>query len=229
MDVNELHKRFPAAADYCAQIFLIERDYGRVTNLKLAERIGVSKPAVTQSVKRLAKLGLAQQSRYGEIELTEEGRGTAKAVMKRHYLIEHVLVDMLGYPWEKSDREAKRLQLIISKDLTEHINGQLAYPSTCPHGNPFPDSPVEKELIEAPRLVDALVGSRVSILRITEEGEELEGLLDFCFQHDLKPGTVLTLLSRDADGIEVRREKKGKQFLIPIQYTRHFCYAEAGR
>jgi DtxR family Mn-dependent transcriptional regulator len=226
MDINELHARFPAAADYLAQIFLIERDYHQVSNLKLAERIGVSKPAVTQSIKRLAKLGLVRQSPYGEIELTEEGRSTAKEVMRRHYLLEHVLVDMLDYPWEKSDREAKRLQVIISDDLTSHLNDKLASPGTCPHGNPFPDTPAEQELIEAPRLSGALVGSRVTLVRITEEGEEVEGLLDFCFQHDLKPGTVLTLTSRDIDGIRVRKKRSGKEFLIPLSYAQHFCYED---
>ncbi|MFO7850167.1 MAG: metal-dependent transcriptional regulator, partial [Spirochaetia bacterium] len=105
MDINELHDKFPAAADYLSQIYLIKRDYAQVTNLRLSERLKVSKPAVTQSVKRLSKLDLVQQDRYGVINLTDEGRDVAKAVLERHYLIEHVLVDMLGYPWEKSDRE----------------------------------------------------------------------------------------------------------------------------
>src|SRR6056297_2604220 len=180
MTVNELHHKFPAAADYLTQIFLIERDYREVSNLRLSERMGVSKPAVSQSIKRLVKLGLALQESYGGIQLTAEGRRIAQEVLERHYLLEHVLVDMLGYPWEKSDREAKQLQVIISRDLKEHLKQKLGGPDTCPHGNPFPDSPRERELIEAPRLVHALAGSDVKILRITEEGEDVEGLLDFC-------------------------------------------------
>jgi len=226
MTIDSLHSRFPAAADYLSQIFLIERDYDKVTNLRLSERLGVSKPAVTQSIKRLSKLELVEQNRYGIINLTEEGRKIAKEVMVRHYLLEHVLVEMLGYPWEKSDREAKRLQVIISDELKDHIHSKLGKPQTCPHGNPFPDTPVEDELIQAPRLINTLVGDKVTIVRITEEGEEIDGLLDFCFQHKLKPGVLLTVHARDNSGLIVSIGKAKQQFLIPTTYARHFCYAE---
>ena len=226
MTINELHGKFPAAGDYLSNIYLIERDYRRVTNLRLSERLQVSKPAVTQSIKRLSKLELVHQDRYGVIELTEEGRVMAKAVLERHYLLEHVLVDLLHYPWEKSDREAKRLQVIISDDLKEHLNRKLEKPQTCPHGNPFPDSPSEKALIEAPRLVDVLVGSTVTLVRITEEGEDVPGLLDFCFTHELKPGTVLTLSDRTPDGLWVKKNRERAPFLLPLEFARYFRYKE---
>lgn len=229
MELHELHDKFPAAADYLSEMFLIERDYDRITNLRLSERLGVSKPAVTQSVKRLSKLGLVQQDRYGVIKLTPEGRVIAKAVLERHYLIEHVLVDMLDYPWEKSDKEAKELQVIISEELKDHINKKLGQPQTCPHGNPFPDTPVEKELLTAPRLIQTLVGSTVELVRITEEGEEVDGLLDFCFQHNLKPGTLLNVRSRNQEGLMLSKGRIAEEFLIPLSYARHLCYKELNR
>ena len=226
MTVNELHHKFPAAADYLTQIFLIERDYREVSNLRLSERLGVSKPAVSQSVKRLIKLGLAKQESYGGIQLTEEGRRIAREVLERHYLLEHVLVDMLGYPWEKSDREAKQLQVIISDELKGHIDQQLGHPRTCPHGNPFPGAEREQELINAPRLIQALVGSRVELLRITEEGEEIEGLLDFCFRHQLTPGTRLLIHARNSAGLEVSINREATTFFVPLEYAQHFCYRD---
>lgn len=226
MTVNELHHKFPAAADYLTQIFLIERDYREVSNLRLSERLGVSKPAVSQSVKRLVKLGLAKQESYGGIQLTEEGRSIAKEVLERHYLLEHVLVDMLGYPWEKSDREAKQLQVIISDELKAHMDQQLGHPRTCPHGNPFPGAEREQELIKAPRLIQALVGKQVELLRITEEGEEIEGLLDFCFQHQLTPGTRLLVHARNSEGLEVSINREPTTFDIPLEYAHHFCYKD---
>jgi DtxR family transcriptional regulator, Mn-dependent transcriptional regulator len=226
MTVNELHHKFPAASDYLTQIFLIERDYGEVSNLRLSRRLDVSKPAVSQSVKRLVKLGLASQESYGGIQLTEEGRLIAAQVLERHYLLEHVLVDMLGYPWEKSDREAKQLQVIISDELKTHLDLKLGHPRTCPHGNPFPGSEGEQELINAPRLIQALVGSRVELLRITEEGEEIEGLLDFCFQHQLTPGTRLLIHARNSAGLEISINREATTFLLPLEYAHHFCYRD---
>ncbi len=223
MDIYELHRRFPAAADYLLQIFIIERDYGTVTNQRLAERQGVSKPAVTQSVSRLRALEMVEQDRYGKIRLTSCGRELAAAVLERHYLIEHVLVHLLGYPWEKSDREAKELQEIISSDLTEHIRVRLGHPETCPHGNPFPGSPRERALIEAPRLSEVEEGETVSLVRITEEGEEIAGLLDFCDRHGLKPDTKLQLLAREVEGRAVRDAATGRRYHIPDDYARFFC------
>jgi len=226
MTVNELHHKFPAAADYLTQIFLIERDYREVSNLRLSERLGVSKPAVSQSVRRLIKLGLASQESYGGIQLTEEGHRIAAQVLERHYLLEHVLVDMLGYPWEKSDREAKQLQVIISDELKAHLDLKLGHPRTCPHGNPFPGADQENELINAPRLIQALIGSRVELLRITEEGEEIEGLLDFCFRHQLTPGTRLLVHARSSAGLEVSINRETSTFFIALEYASHFCYRD---
>jgi len=226
MTVNELHHKFPAAADYLTQIFLIERDYREVSNLRLSERLGVSKPAVSQSVRRLIKLGLASQESYGGIKLTEEGHRIAAQVLERHYLLEHVLVDMLGYPWEKSDREAKQLQVIISDELKAHLDLKLGHPRTCPHGNPFPGADQENELINAPRLIQALIGSRVELLRITEEGEEIEGLLDFCFRHQLTPGTRLLVHARSSAGLEVSINRETSTFFIALEYASHFCYRD---
>lgn len=209
-----------------SQIFLIERDYSQVNNLRLSERLGVSKPAVSQSIKRLVKLGLAIQESYGRIQLTEEGRRIAQEVLERHYLLEHVLVDMLGYPWEKSDREAKQLQVIISDELKVHLDNKLGHPRTCPHGNPFPGAAQEQQLITAPRLIQALVGSRVELLRITEEGEEIEGLLDFSFQHQLTPGTRLLIHARSSDALEVSINREPSTFFLPLEYARHFCYRD---
>jgi len=97
--LQELHKRFPAALDYLTSIFLIDRDYGQVANSRIATRLGVSKPAVSQAVGRLKRRHLADQDSYGTIRLTPEGRIFAARILKRHYLIEHLLIRRLDYPW----------------------------------------------------------------------------------------------------------------------------------
>lgn len=224
MDVKKLHNKFPAATTYLSQILLIERDYTKVTNLRLSVRLGVSKPAVTQSIKRLKALGLVEQDLYYEILLSSEGREIAVEILKRHYLIEHVLVDLLGYAWDKSDREAKMLQSIVSDEFIEHVYKKMNYPDTCPHGNPFPGSLREKELIHAPRLTHASTGTKVTLLRITEEGEDTNGLLKFCFNHNLKPGTVLTLHKRDNENLYMSTD--GDSIPVPLSYARYFCYSK---
>jgi len=188
MDLATLQKQFPAAAEYLSSIYILLRDYGYVSHTRLAEWNNVSAPAVSQAIGRLKRLGLVRQKRYENVMLTDDGRDLAVTILRRHYLVEHLLVGILGYPWDKADEEAKLLQTQISDDLSEHLYHRLGSPKACPHGNPMPSSPIEQKLLNAPKLSQAPTGERVRILRITEEGEQLPSMLAFCFQNGIRPG-----------------------------------------
>ncbi len=205
LDAAAVSERFPAAAEYLSGIYLIQRDYHKVSNSRLAAWSGVSGSAVTQALGRLKKLGLARQVRYESIELTEDGRALAIKVLRRHYLLEHLMVRMLGYPWEKADDEAKRLQSQISDDLTEHLYARLGSPQTCPHGNPLPGSPIEARLLAAPRLTEAGAGEVVQIVRVTEEGEQVPGMLALCHGHGIQPGAIFRVTGKSLDFVHLVR------------------------
>ncbi|KGM44449.1 hypothetical protein S1OALGB6SA_1067 [Olavius algarvensis spirochete endosymbiont] len=196
MTLESLKSQFPVAPEYLVQIFFIERDNGVVPNSDLAARLRVSRPAVSQAVGRLKRLGLVAQKRYGTIELTTKGRALAEKAVKRHFLLEHLLVRALGYPWDKSDAEAVNLQASLSDELTAYLLKRFDYPSTCPHGNPLPGSSVEQEYLTAPTLIEAKRGTRVRIIRITEEGELLDGMLSFCQENGLEPGMEVEIVSQ---------------------------------
>lgn len=220
---TEILKAFPAAAEYLSNIHLICRDYGHAANHRLAEWMGVSTSAVTQALGRLKKIGLVTQERYEHVFLTDAGRELALKVLRRHYLLEHLLVKTLDFPWDKSDEEAKVLQNQISDDLAEHLNAKLGFPQTCPHGNPLPGTEVEARLLAAPRLPVAPVGGRVTIVRITEEGEGLPTMLPFCQRAGLKPGATVSILRSDAEGVTLQTNSQGS-LLVPAVLARHICW-----
>lgn len=199
---------FPAASDYLSAMYLIQRDHGSITNQQLAQVLKISTSAVSQATGRLKKLELVSQERYGTLHLTGQGRQCAMTILKRHYLLEHLLVRKTGYPWFKADAEAQVLQNHISADLAEHLDRILDHPQTCPHGNPLPGSPDEARILAAPRLLELPAGSStctVTILRITETGEALPDMLPFCESHAIMPGARFTV------------EKKGdNRLLIPV-------------
>ena len=221
LTINELRAKFPAALDYLSEIFLINRDYGEVMNIRLSKRLGVSKPAVTQAINRLKRLALAEQSLYGSINLTSKGRALAAQILKRHYLIEHLLIRKLDYPWEKSDEEAKRIQVSISDEFTDYLYEIFNKPLTCPHGNPFPGAEIEKKLISAPRISAIKKEAEISILRITEEGEALDGLLRFCNSFQLRPGAKVLVIPEE-DKFFLKTEDR--KIELPKNYAGFICY-----
>ena len=226
MNLQKLRNDFPAAPEYLTQIFLLERDYGIVPNAQLADRLGVSRPAVSQAVGRLKKLGLVNQKRYGAIALSVAGRDVAEKVVKRHFLLEHLLVGILDYPWDKSDEDAAELQASLSDDLTEHLDARLGHPQTCPHGNPMPGSDIQQKYLNAPSLIDAEAGSKVKIIRITEEGEMTPGMLPFCQKHGISPGKVVTVEQQGDEGTLC--SDGATRTMIPADYAARTCWEPAG-
>jgi DtxR family transcriptional regulator, Mn-dependent transcriptional regulator len=224
-EILNLQKQFPSALNYLTTITVIQRESGKVGNTRLASQLGVSKPAANQAMGRLKKLGLTEQNPYGEITLTKEGKRFAYAVLRRHYLIEHLLISKLAYPWEKSDDEAQRLQASLSEEFTEYLCEYFNHPDTCPHGNPFPGSSLEKELLEAERLSRAALNEELILIRITEVGETIEGLLPFCYSNELLPGCHLTV--KGISNGEVTMEINGRESVIPSDFTEYLCYKKA--
>jgi len=222
ISIQILNEKFPAALEYIKEIFLIHRDYGMVKNSVLAKRLAVSKPAVTQAMKRLNKYNLIEQDLYGSICLTSAGRLVAAKVLKRHYLIEHLLIRSLDYPWVKSDEEASRIQASLSDEFTEYLFEKMGRPETCPHGNPFPGSASEKEILSALRLNTVSFTGRSRIVRITEEGEAEAGLLQFCYENNLRPGRELEIISRE-EGVTVVTLGGASKIRISDEYARYIC------
>lgn len=220
----QLVRDFPASAEYLTNIYLLERDYGSAANHKLAEWMGVSTSAVTQALGRLKKLGLVSADRYGPTSLTGRGRDLAALILKRHYLIEHLLVRLLDYPWDKADEEAKVLQNQISDELAGHLDERLGHPQTCPHGNPLPGVPIEAKLLQAPVLADVEPGRSILLLRITEEGEAIPAMLPTCQNYRLRPGIHLKIEENGPDQITFTFEDGSPAGSLPKNLARHIRF-----
>jgi DtxR family Mn-dependent transcriptional regulator len=68
--------------------------------------------------------------------LTKTGCESARTVMRRHMLMELMMVNRL--PWSKLHQEAHNLEHAISAEAEEAVFEELGHPKTCPHGNPLP-------------------------------------------------------------------------------------------
>src|SRR5690625_3387066 len=106
---------------------------------RLAERLGHAGPAGSQAVERLAHAGptvsrtVARMERDGllhldpqrRIRLTEEGRSTAPAVMRKHRLAERHLLDVIGLDYAHVHEEACRWEHVMSREVEERIAARI--------------------------------------------------------------------------------------------------------
>jgi DtxR family transcriptional regulator, Mn-dependent transcriptional regulator len=124
--------------DYAKAIYVLEERDGVASTSALAERLGVSAPAVSAMVKRLDGLGYVSHVPYRGVRLTDEGRKVALEVLRHHRLLETYLARELGVPLDRIHDEAETLEHHISEELEELIAAKLGHPTHDPHGEPIP-------------------------------------------------------------------------------------------
>ncbi len=132
-----------------------------VTTKRLADRLGVSAPTVSENVRKLVDAGLLHHERYGAITLTPRGRASALDMVRRHRLIETFLVTQLGYGWDEVHDEAEVLEHACSPRMIDAIDDLLGHPTRDPHGDPIPTSAGEIVAVDGTNLADATAGTWV--------------------------------------------------------------------
>ena len=130
----------PAVEQYLETILELEESGVVPLRARIVERLGVSAPAVSETVKRLEREGYLTLDDERLMHLTDTGRAYATSVLRRHRLAELLLVDVLKVPWSQAHEEACRLEHAISDNLEAHLVRLLGDPGVCPHGNPIPGS-----------------------------------------------------------------------------------------
>ena len=178
---------------------------------RLAETLGVVPGTATAMVKRLAKARLLTYEPYGGVRLTSRGQAAALRVLRRHRLVESLLVHTLGLDWSEVHDEAERLEHAVSDKLLDRIDAVLGFPSVDPHGDPIPgaDGSVRAASATALPLADCAPGQQVRVERALDQDERF---LRFIDAHGLRPGSTCELLARDdaADAITVRTMRHGQ-------------------
>lgn len=188
----------PAFEEYCEAIFELAEDDVEVIQARIAERLDVSRPAVSEMIKKMEREKLVDMT-DGLISLTEDGSRLATRVVRRHRLAERFLTDVLGLSWTQAHHEAGRWEHIISNDVETALVRILEDPTTCPHGNPIPGSSYEEPASSA-ALQDLDTGSSFTVARIPEELEYRDGMLEFLEASAILPGNSGTITSRSPDG-----------------------------
>ncbi|QXD17226.1 metal-dependent transcriptional regulator [Rhodocaloribacter litoris] len=161
-----------AVEDYLKTIYKLQGD-GAASTTDIARALEVSSASVTNMIKRLAQMGLAEYQSYKGVTLTRAGEKIALEIIRHHRLLETYLKEILGYSWDKMHEEAEHLEHHISEEFESRIEEMLGYPTHDPHGDPIPTR--DGRIAEPPGhpLAGFEAGRTVVVRRVADGDPEL--------------------------------------------------------
>lgn len=196
---------------YLRTIYDLEEEGVTPLRARIAERLEQSGPTVSQTVSRMERDGLLRVAGDRHLELTDNGRERAVAVMRKHRLAERLLVDIIGLPWEEVHAEACRWEHVMSEDVERRLVKVLNNPTTSPFGNPIPglldlggpdSGAYDANLV---RLTELPVGSPVAVVvrQLTEHVQGDIGLITRLKDAGVVPNARVTVESAASGGVTI--------------------------
>jgi DtxR family Mn-dependent transcriptional regulator len=124
---------------YLETIYRLRESEGTARTSDIAQSLGVSMGAVTNTLASLESRGLVRRKAYRGVKLTTSGEAIALRVLRKHRLAERLLTEVLGMRWSEVHEVACKLEHAITDDVVDALERLLKNPKTCPHGNPIPN------------------------------------------------------------------------------------------
>jgi DtxR family Mn-dependent transcriptional regulator len=184
-----------AEEEYLQIMYWLEEAGLPITGANIARAMQLSAPTVHEMIGRLERDGYVEREDRS-LGFTSDGRDQAKAIVRRHRLIERFLTDVLGVPWDEVHEEAERLEHAMSPVLEERMLAAIGDAKTCPHGHPLVEGAREQGAL----LADVEPGASLHVLRFENEAEEL---LHYLKEAGMHPGLEGTLESSSDDEVVV--------------------------
>jgi DtxR family Mn-dependent transcriptional regulator len=196
VDVNDL---IDTTEMYLRTIFELEEEGIVPLRARIAERLHQSGPTVSQTVARMERDGLLTVEGDRHLQLSDQGRELATAVMRKHRLAECLLVDVIGLDYAEVHEEACRWEHVMSEAVERKLLSLLGNPTVSPFGNPIPGLDAlggdTSAVLDALTLLSTTAtpeGRDVVIRRISEQLQEDAGLLRSLADQGVRPGSTVT-------------------------------------
>jgi DtxR family Mn-dependent transcriptional regulator len=188
---------------YLRTIFELEEEGIVPLRARIAERLHQSGPTVSQTVARMERDGLLSVQGDRHLQLSDEGRALATAVMRKHRLAECLLVDVIGLDYADVHEEACRWEHVMSEAVERKLLNLLNNPTVSPFGNPIPgldalggDTSAVLDALTLLSVTATPEGRQVVVKRISEQLQEDATLLRSLSDHGVRPGsTVMATLA----------------------------------
>ncbi len=184
-----------AVEDYLKAIWKLSHQAGggKVPVGDIAAQLGISAPSVTGMVQKLKGMRLLHYTRYGGVTLTPRGRKIALEIVRHHRLWELYLYTRLGVPLERVDKEAERLEHVLSDDMEDLLSRALGDPKHDPHGDPIPTKGGTLERLKGIPLSKVAPGVATTVARVSDRHADK---LRYMVSLGLLPGARVKVLER---------------------------------
>jgi DtxR family Mn-dependent transcriptional regulator len=131
-----LGKQTASMEDYLETIAILREKGEPVTVTSISKRIGVRKPSVNWALTKLSEAGLVLHEKYGDVELTPDGARIANEVYRRHKVLRSFLADVLEVNPETAERDACRMEHLLSPDSIAKLEKFIRFIMDCHPGKP---------------------------------------------------------------------------------------------
>lgn len=206
-----------AMREYLAEIYRLQEDEPTVSTTSLAERLGVSAPAVPRMLKRLKRAGYVKHIPYQGVELTEHGQEEALRELRRHRLLEVFLVEVMGFSWDEVHAHAEQLGQGLNDTLAERMAEMTDQPTRCPHGEPIPDKDGVLPEVHDICIINLNVGHKGEVSRVrTDDPERLKYFASL----GLVPGAAFAIVGRAPFNGPMRLRVGRDEVVLGVELTK---------
>ena len=108
------------AEDYLEAMLIIKKKNGEVRSVDVARQLGITKPSVTYTTKRLREKGYITMDKDNYITITEKGLEIAEKTYARHNTLTKLFV-RLGVPQDIAEEDACKIEHDISPETFDAL------------------------------------------------------------------------------------------------------------
>jgi Mn-dependent DtxR family transcriptional regulator len=119
-------KTSESAEDYLERIYELIEDKGYARMVDIARTLRIRQASVTQMVQKLGENGFVRYEKYRGLVLTSKGKGVARAVRRRHQVLEEFF-GLLGVDGETAQRDLEGIEHHLSTASVARIEALVRF------------------------------------------------------------------------------------------------------
>lgn len=111
-----------------------------ISSIVMAKKLNITPSTTVEKFQRLAEKGYVNYVKRKGVKLTEKGLQFAKKLIRRHRILEVLIVQISGVDANTACTMIEGLEIELNDDLTELLCKALGKPRHCPHGYEIPEA-----------------------------------------------------------------------------------------